>query len=81
MTTSERAVYAPQSMNARRVQALIIERMPTDTWLTVTQVCRLIRKHDDRTRARLHRLVQEGKIERKRAEGKYGEVYLFRNRS
>jgi hypothetical protein len=81
MTNSERAVYAPQGMNARRVEALIIERMPTDTWLTVTEVCRLIRKHEDRTRSRLNRLVHEGKIERMRAEGKYGEVYLFRNRS
>jgi hypothetical protein len=80
MTTSERAIYAPQGMNARRVEAMIIERMPTDTWLTVTQICRLIRKHEDRTRPRLNRLLRDGKIERKREEGEHGEVYLFRRR-
>jgi hypothetical protein len=81
MTTSERAIYAPQGMSARRVEAMIMERMPTDTWLTVTQICRLIRKHEDRTRPRLNRLLRDGKMERKRDEGAHGEVYLFRRHS
>jgi len=81
MNTSERAIYAPQGINARRVEAMIIESMPADTWLTVTQICRLIRKHEERTRPRLNRLLRDGKIERKRDEGEHGAVYQFRRRS
>jgi hypothetical protein len=78
---TERAVNAPQGVNARRVEATIMEKMPTDRWLTVTQTSRLIRAEEDRTRARLNRLVREGKIERKRDRGNQGEVYLFRKPS
>ena len=58
-----------------------MEKMPTDTWLTVTQTSRLIRAEESRTRARLNRLVREGKIERRRDRGNRGEVYLFRKPS
>jgi predicted transcriptional regulator len=78
MRTSERAIYAPHGINARRIEATIIEKMPGDTWLTVTQISRLIRGEEARTRARLNRLLREGKIERKRDQGRHGEVYLFR---
>ena len=78
---SERAINAPQGVNARRVEAAIMEKMPTDTWLTVTQTSRLIRAEESRTRARLNRLVREGKIERRRDRGNRGEVYLFRKPS
>ncbi|HEY5074102.1 MAG TPA: hypothetical protein VII34_05345 [Pyrinomonadaceae bacterium] len=78
---SERAINAPQGVNARRVEATIMEKMPADTWLTVTQTFRLIRAEESRTRARLNRLVREGKIERKRDRGNQGEVYLFRKLS
>jgi predicted transcriptional regulator len=78
MMTSERAIYAPHGINARRIEAIIMEKMPGDTWLTVTQISRLIRAEEARTRARLNRLVREGKIERKRDQGRHGEVYLFR---
>ena len=78
---SERAINAPQGVNARRVEATIMEKMPADTWLTVTQTSRLIRAEESRTRARLNRLVREGKIERRRDRGNRGEVYLFRKPS
>lgn len=78
MKILERAINAPQGVNARRLEATIIEKMPADTWLTVTQTSRLIRAEESRTRARLNRLVREGKIERKRDRGNHGEVYLFR---
>jgi hypothetical protein len=78
---SERAINAPQGVNARRVEAAIMEKMPADTWLTVTQTSRLIRAEESRTRARLNRLVREGKIERRRDRGNRGEVYLFRKPS
>jgi DNA-binding transcriptional regulator PaaX len=55
--------------------------MPADTWLTVTQTSRLIGTDEGRTRARLTRLMREGKIERKRDQGSLGEVYLFRKLS
>lgn len=55
--------------------------MPADTWLTVTQSSRLIRAEESRTRARLNRLMREGKIERKRERGNQGEVYLFKKPS
>jgi hypothetical protein len=42
----------------------------------------LIRSPDDRKiRARLDRLVRDGKIERKREQGSHGTVYLFRRPS
>jgi predicted transcriptional regulator len=78
MTTSGRAIYAPHGINARRIEITIMEKMPADTWLTVTQISRLIRAEEARTRARLTRLMREGKIERKRDQGNHGEVYLFR---
>ena len=81
MKISGRAINAPQGVNARRVEATIMEKMPVDTWLTVTQTSRLIRAEESRTRARLNRLVREGKIERKRDQGNQGEVYLFRKPS
>jgi hypothetical protein len=43
MKMSERASNAPQGGSARRVEATIMEKMPPDTWLTVTQTSRLIR--------------------------------------
>src|ERR1700692_2135457 len=78
---SERAINAPQGVNARRVEAAIMEKMPSDTWLTVPQTPRLIRAEESRTRARLNRLVREGKIERRRDRGNRGEGYLFRKPS
>jgi DNA-binding MarR family transcriptional regulator len=81
MKTTERNINAPQGINARRVEATIIEKMPADTWLTVTQTSQLIRAEESRTRARLNRLVREGKIERKRDQGNQREVYLFRKPS
>jgi hypothetical protein len=45
-------------------------------------VSRLICALDDRkTRARLDRLVRDGKIECKRGQGSHGPVYLFRRLS
>jgi len=55
MKMTERAINAPQGINARRVEAIIMEKMPADTWLTVTQTSRLIRAEESRTRARLNR--------------------------
>jgi predicted transcriptional regulator len=81
MITSERSIYAPHGINARRVEATIMEKMPADTWLTVTEISRLIRAEEARTRARLNRLLREGKIERKRDQRNHGEVYLFRKPS
>ena len=78
MKITERAVNAPQGINARRVEATILEKMPADAWLTVTQTSRLIGTDEGRTRARLNRLMRDGKIERKRDRGMQGEVYLFR---
>jgi len=50
--------------------------------LSCTAVSRLIRALDTRkTRARLDRLVRDGKIERKREQGNRGPVYLFRRHS
>jgi len=47
--------------------------------LSCTAVSRLIRALDTRkTRARLDRLVRDGKLERKREQGTHGPVYLFR---
>ncbi len=57
-------------MRARKTEAEIVEKMPPRAWLSCTAVSRLIRALDDRkTRARLGRLVRDGKIERKREQG------------
>ena len=74
-----RASNAPQGMNARKIEARILEMMPRRSWMTCTAVSRLIGTSEDRkTRARLDRLVSEGKLERKRGQGAHGLVYLFR---
>lgn len=79
---AERACNDPQRMRARRTEAEIVEKMPSRTWLSCTAVSRLICALDDRKiRARLDRLVREGKIERKREQGTHGPVYLFRRLS
>jgi hypothetical protein len=79
---TERASNDPQRMRARKTEAEIVEKMPSRVWLSCTAVSRLIRALDDRkTRARLDRLVRDGKIERKREQGTHGPVYLFRRLS
>jgi hypothetical protein len=79
---TERAYNDPQRMRARKTEAKIIEMMPFRAWLSCTAVSRLIGAPDDRkTRARLDRLVRDGKIERKREQGRHGPVYLFRRLS
>ena len=79
---TERASNAPQHMKARKTEARILEVMPIRTWLACTAVSRLIGAGDDRkTRARLDRLVRDGKIERKSEQGTHGLVYLFRRLS
>jgi hypothetical protein len=71
---TERACNDPQRM--------IIEMMPSRAWLSGTAVSRLIGAPDDRKiRARLDRLVRDGKIECKREQGSHGPVYLFRRLS
>ena len=51
-------------------EAKIMEKMPSRAWLSCTTVSRLICAPDDRkTRARLDRLVRDGKIECKRVVG------------
>jgi hypothetical protein len=75
---TDRAAYDPQRMRARKVEAKIIEKMPSGVWLSCTAVSRLIHSPDDRKiRARLDRLVRDGKIECKREQGSHGAVYLF----
>ena len=80
---SERACNDPQRMRARKTEAEIMEKMPSRAWLSCTAVfSRLIRALDTRkTRARLDRLVRDGKIERKREQGTHGPVYLYRRLS
>ena len=79
---TERASNDPQRMRARKIEAKIIEVMPSRAWLSGTAVSRLIGVPDDRkVRARLDRLVRDGKIERKREQGRHGLVYLFRRLS
>jgi hypothetical protein len=79
---TERACNDPQRMRARKTEAKIVEMMPSRVWLSCTAVSRLIGASDDRkTRARLDRLVRDGKIERKREQGSHGPVYLFRRLS
>ena len=79
---TDRPAYDPQRMRARKVEAKIIEKMPSRVWLSCTAVSRLIHSPDDRKiRARLDRLVRDGKFERKRGLGTHGPVYLFRRLS
>lgn len=79
---SERACNDPHRMRARRTEAKIIETMPPAEWLTCTAVSRLIGSPDERkTRARLDRLLRDGKVERKPGQGRHGLVYLFRKLS
>ena len=60
---TERASNDPQRMRARKTEARIIEIMSPTAWLSCTAVSRLIYAPDDRkTRARLDRLVRDGKI-------------------
>jgi hypothetical protein len=76
---TDRACNDPQRMRARKTEARIMEMMPSRTWLSCTAVSRLIGAPDDRKiRARLDRLVRDGKIESKREQGNHGPVYLFR---
>ena len=79
---AERACNDPQRMRARKTEAEIMEKMPLREWLSSTAVSRLIRAPEDRkTRARLDRLLRDGKVERKREQGTHGPVYLFRRLS
>jgi hypothetical protein len=76
---AERASNAPQGMRARKTEAAILEKMPLDVWFTCTSVSRVIGASDDRkTRARLDRLVRNGKMERKREQGTHGSAYFYR---
>jgi hypothetical protein len=64
---TDRACNDPQRMKARKTEAMIIEKMAARAWLSCTVVSRLIGAADDgKTRARLDRLVRDGKYERKR---------------
>jgi hypothetical protein len=79
---TERASNAPQLMKARKTEARILEMMPRRRWMTCIAVSRLIEASDDRkTRARLDRLANDGKIERERRQGTHGLVYMFRKPS
>jgi hypothetical protein len=81
-SSPERATNAPQLMRARKTEAMILEAMPVRAWLGCTAVSRLIGAAEDRkTRARLDRLVRDGKIECKREQGTHGLIYLFRRLS
>ena len=76
---TERACNDPQRMRARKTEAEILAKMPPKAWLSCTAVSRLIGAPDDRkTRARLDRLVRDGKMACKRERGSHGPVYLFR---
>jgi len=76
---TERACNDPQRMRARKTEAEILAKMPFEAWLSCTAVSRLIEAPDDRRiRARLDRLVRDGKMERKRERGTHGPVYLFK---
>jgi len=69
-------------MRARKIEAMILEVMPVRAGLGCTAVSRLIGAAEDRkTRARLDRLVRDGKIECKREQGTHGLIYLFRRLS
>jgi hypothetical protein len=79
LTLRKLAEHAPQRVQARKIEAKIMEMMPSRVWLSCTAVARLIGAPDDRkTRARLDRLALDSKIERKREQGTHGPVYLFR---
>jgi hypothetical protein len=79
---TDRAANDPQRMRARKIEAKIIEKMPSRVWLSCTAVSRLIHSPDDRKiRARLDRLARDGKIECKREQGSHGAVYFFRRLS
>jgi predicted transcriptional regulator len=76
---TDRAINDPQRMRARKTEAKIMEMMPANAWLSCTAVSRLINAADARrTRARLDRLVRDGKIEREREQRGHGLVYLYR---
>ena len=78
---TNRPAYDPQRMRARKIEAKIIDKMPSRVWLSCTAVSRLIRSPDDRKiRARLDCLARDGKLECKREQGSRGAVYLFRKR-
>jgi hypothetical protein len=73
-----RATNAPQLMRARKIEAVILDKMPANQWLSCTAVARLIGADNERrTRSRLDRLVRDGKISCKRDRGTHGLVYLF----
>lgn len=75
---ADRASNAPQLMRARKVEAMILEKMPSNTWVACTVVSRLIGADDDRkTLSRLDRLVRDGKISCKRERGTRGLRYVF----
>ena len=79
---TQRACNDPQRMRARKTESEIIQKMPSSAWLSCTAVSRLICALDDRKiRARLDRLVRDGKMECKREHGTHGPVYLFRRLS
>jgi hypothetical protein len=76
---TDRASNDPQRMRARKTEAKIMEMMPANAWLSCTAVSRLIDAADERrTRARLDRLVRDGKIQCKREERSRGLGYLYR---
>jgi hypothetical protein len=78
---TDRPAYDPHRMTAQKIEAKIIEKMPSRVWLPCTAVSRLIRSPDDRKiRARLDRLARDGKLECKREQGSHGAVYLFLKR-
>jgi hypothetical protein len=65
----------PQRMRARKTEAKIMEMMPANAWPSPRAVSRLIDAADERrTRARLDRLVRDGKIECKREERGHGQA-------
>jgi hypothetical protein len=78
-TLRKLADHAPQRMQARKIEAKIMEMMPPRVWLSCTAVARLIGVPDDsKTRARLDQLVSDCKIEHKREQGTHRPVHLFR---
>ena len=75
---TRRASNDPQRMRARKIEGKIVEVMPVNVWLSCRAVSRLIGFADERKiRARLDRLVSEGRVERRREQGDHGPVYLF----
>jgi hypothetical protein len=49
---TNRPAYDPQRVRARKIEAKIIDKMPSRVWLSCTAVSRLIRSPDDRKSAR-----------------------------